>query len=243
MKQLNRKELLAHFYEIEKKIDKIYFILMENKKISSLKLELYVSQLELLNLETKKTLDNLFKLSKKSLLISMLIAVLDFILSLIAIISLFSNMAFGIGLLMFCLGLSLIALNNLKKENAEISQDDLTQLCNTISNCQMLLTRQLDRHYSEVKQARQDSSKEHLETKANAIILYYLDNLNLEVNDNMLESKVRDVMIIMLQNELKTEEKSLTKLIAMARQINQKNPFALEEDQDVMVLSRKNKKR
>ncbi|MBQ6687539.1 MAG: hypothetical protein IJN03_03345 [Bacilli bacterium] len=240
MKKSRKKELVDHFFEIEKSISNIYFELMDSKRLSMFKIDLYTAQIEKLVGELKETFANINKEDKKEIMKLKLIAILDVFLSIFAIILTLVNLSAGLLLLLMCSLLSMYSLKHLLKDRSqeEISDEVLTKFSNTISNCQMVLARNLDYHKSESNQLTRPNDKESLYTKANFYITYYIDHSE----SVCVDKDIIKMMITILQNDLGTEEKDLNKLILMARNISHNSPFSLEPKNDVLMLTRKNKK-
>lgn len=239
MQKKDKAELINHFSDIDRGVSYLYYKLISDEELSILKLDIYIEQLERLVAEFKETRRQLeeaqiaeIKKAKLKIIISVLLSIIGFIITIF-------NSSIGIIILLSSITMNIYNLDCLfddDKKEVKLDESKIHKLINTIKNCQMLLTKRINKYKQELQQGI--NIENYNQIYVNKVLMFCLEGMIPVPTDK----KVVDLMIDILQKDLKTEENNITQLIEMARKISVEEPFSIENDENILTLTRKKKK-
>lgn len=196
----------------QKEIDAIYYDLNSNKKLSYYKIQLYVSKINLLYKKITDIINDANKLSNKEEKVCVILGILSMI---------YNILFFPLIITPFGLPISLIGIFAaawaLKKVVAFYIDDTRGELLKevknveiTLENCETQLNKQIN---CSNKKEKEKTNLEDIEL-ADKVIREYMESDDF---DQYIDDNICNLIVKILQDDLKTEESDVNVLLDIAR--------------------------
>ena len=222
-KSFDLEKIDEELEELVKKIDDLYYKIDSN--MSTYKTELYLYKYYLLETKFNKFVTSYYKRIKRahsksiiySIIKNYIILFFTYLLSGNPLSLFFSMLGLYISFetLSYCIDSLKITFN--KSEKVEKDKETLSRLAITMNNSINSIGNNFKRIMENLENTMKVSS-DNLDDiiYANNIILNYIYNNELIMNEALISDDVKNLVVKVLQDDLKTEEKDMKKLLDMA---------------------------
>lgn len=231
-------DLVKNVKVINDELNKIFDIACDESEISVYKSALLTTKLDALQILLKEVTDDLTSERKRLFNLGFKIHTIEFILDLITLILAWTNGFVGLGFLLFN---SLISIKLYKEFNKSIEN---TKKCDNAINSAKDFDVVFENCYRLIKGHTNHKLETSLEDVNNKELrTIELANEHIEIAmvsgvvDNIPED-VRDTMVMMLQDDLHTDENDLIKLLEMANNLIEQD--SLNKNEQMRLTRQKN---